>query len=96
MASFHLEIASQYLEFNGKVKYSLFYNNYLKEATICSSFQGLSSSLEMKLQEETHLESQESEEGGKRARKRVLFGNYPLRQEKNHQQLSRVQVIVSG
>ena len=52
--------------------------------------------MEMKLQEEAHLESQESEEGGKRARKRVLFGNHPLRQENNHQQLSRVQVIVSG
>ena len=50
----------------------------------------------MKLQEEAHLESHESEEGGKRARKRVLFGNHPLRQENNHQQLSRVQVIVSG
>ena len=63
---------------------------------MCSSFQGLFSSLEMKLQEEAHLESHESEEGGKRARKRVLFGNHPLCQENNHQQLSRVQVIVSG
>ena len=94
MASFHLEIASQYLEFNGKVRYSFII--ILKEATISSSFQGLFSSLEMKLQEEAHLESQESEEGGKRARKRVLFGNHPLHQENNHQQLSRVQVIVSG
>lgn len=31
----------------------------------------------MKLQEEAHLESHESEEGGKRARKRVCLGTIP-------------------